>query len=261
MSTVPWLIRRWKDGFFEDIEDEVVREVPLTLFLNERELVTLLTLGEHTEELAVGFLRSERLLRSRDDLLDVRLEEGRAHVRTRSDTGFVEKLLEKRTVTTGCGKGSTFYHPLDALTLEPFSAEPPEPLFSPEAILGRMKDLEARSGVYERTGGTHNASLADPARTLLFRTDIGRHNAVDMLIGECFLGRLTTHDKILLTTGRITSEILIKAAKVGIPVIVSRSSPTGMAIRLARELNLTVIGRVRSGSMVLYSGAENVLPD
>jgi FdhD protein len=106
----------------------------------------------------------------------------------------------------------------------------------------------------------HNCALARPDEIFLFRADIGRHNAVDMIIGECFLGGLPTHDKVLLTTGRITSEILIKCAKAGIPALISRSAATSLALQLARQLKMTVIGYVRGGTMVVYTGGENLAP-
>ena len=256
MSTAFWKIRRWSGGRFEELSDEVVREEPLTLYVNGREVVTLLTLGGHPEELAVGFLRAEGFLSRRGDLLGLRAEEGAVRVEAAVDAALVERLLEKRTVTTGCGKGTTFYHPLDALRLRPLV--PGGPLFSPDGILGRMRELEGRSEVFRRTGGVHNASLAEEGRTLLFRTDIGRHNAVDMLGGRAFLDGMPLGRAALLTTGRVSSEILLKAAKMGVPVLVSRSAPTELALRLADELGLTVAGYARAGRMNVYTHFDRI---
>ncbi|GAB4257194.1 MAG: formate dehydrogenase accessory sulfurtransferase FdhD [Deferrisomatales bacterium] len=255
MGAVPWGVRRFRGGTWEAVEDVVVDEVPLTLYVNGREVVTLLTLGEHPLELAVGFLRSEGFFAARDELLGWEEEDGAVRVQLARDVTAVERLLDKRTVTTGCGKGTTFYHALDALRCRPVASAT---RFAPEAVLKWMGELQRRSGLYRRTGGTHNASLADGARTVCFRTDIGRHNAVDMLGGWAFLNAVDLGRTALLTTGRISSEILIKGAKMGAPLIVSRSAPTALALRLARELNVTVVGYVRNGRFNVYTHGERL---
>jgi FdhD protein len=235
----------------------VVREIPLTIFLNDHEIVTLLCTGAYLESLAVGFLRSEGFLRHRDSLRSVEVDHSRHLVRVSSaeDAELAEQLLGKRIITSGCGKGSTFYHALDSL-----QSRPPEHrlVVHPDQVRHLMAELNRRSELYRRSRGVHNCALAVPDGILLFRADIGRHNAADMIIGECFLGELPTHDKILLTTGRITSEILIKCAKARIPMLISRSAATSLAVQLARELTMTIVGYVRGGNMVVYTGGENL---
>lgn len=237
----------------------VVRETPLTIFLNDHEIVTLLCTGAHVESLAVGFLSSEGLIRHRDRLRSVEVDQSRHVVRVSSaeDTELAERLLGKRMITSGCGKGTTFYHALDSL-----QSRPPEHRLTlrPDQVRQLMAELNQRSDLYRRSRGVHNCALAVPDGIVLFRADIGRHNAADMIIGECFLGGIPTHDKVLLTTGRITSEILIKCAKARIPVLISRSAATSLAVQLARELTMTVIGYVRGGNMVVYTGAESLTP-
>jgi FdhD protein len=238
----------------------VVREVPLTIFLNEQEIVTLLCTGAHVESLAVGFLNSEGLLRDRGRLRGVEVDRSRHLVRVSSseDAGFAEQLLGRRIITSGCGKGTIFYHVLDSLQSRPVEHHL---ALRAEQVRHLMGELNRRSELYRRSRGVHNCALALPGEIVLFRADIGRHNAVDMIIGECFLEGLPTRDKILLTTGRITSEILIKCAKAGIPALVSRSAATSLALQLARELKMTVIGYVRGGSMVVYAGDEHINHD
>jgi FdhD protein len=235
----------------------VVREIPLTIFLNDHEIVTLLCTGAYLESLAVGFLRSEGFLRHRDGLRSVEVDHSRHLVRVSSaeDAQLAERLLGKRIITSGCGKGSTFYHALDSI-----QSRPPEHrlVVRPDQVRHLMAELNQRSELYRRSRGVHNCALAVPDGILLFRADIGRHNAADMIIGECFLGELPTHDKILLTTGRITSEILIKCAKARIPMLISRSAATSLAVQLARELTMTIVGYVRGGNMVVYTGGENL---
>jgi FdhD protein len=255
VSTTIWKIKRWKEGAFTRCDDEVVEELPLTIFANGKEIVTLLTLGENPAELAVGFLRSEGFLSAREDILELKEEEGIVRLTLKGDLSLVESLLERRTLTTGCGKGTTFYHPLDALRVKPLDTEA---VFSPEEILARMGEVQTRSEVFQRTGGTHNASLASPEKTLLFRADIGRHNAVDMLGGRALLDGLDMGNLALFTTGRVSSEILLKTAKMGVAVLVSRSAPTALALRLGEQLGMTVVGYVRGGRFNVYTNPQRV---
>jgi FdhD protein len=212
-------------------------------------------MGENSAELAAGFLRSEGFLSSREDILELKEEEGAVRLKLRGDIGLVESLLDRRTVTTGCGKGTTFYHPLDALRVKPLESGA---VFSPEDILARMGEVQTRSEVFQRTGGTHNASLASPDKTVLFRSDIGRHNAVDMLGGRALLDGVEVGGLALFTTGRISSEILLKTAKMGVAVLVSRSAPTALALRLGEQLGMTVVGYVRGGRFNVYTNPRRV---
>lgn len=248
-----------RDGSRERTGAAITRELPYTLYVNGAEIITLMCAGVCLESLAVGFLKSEGLIKDREKLLSVEIDavKGFARIGTSEETELAQKLSGKRTVTSGCGKGSTFHNSLDALQ----SRKIEKPVSIEENhIRNLMTELHSRSDLYKETHGVHNCALADAEGIAIFRADIGRHNAVDMLVGVSFLHDIPTGDKILLTTGRITSEILIKAAKVGIPAIVSRSSPTSMAVRLAKELNLTIVGRARAGAMTVYNGEENVLP-
>ncbi|MDY0041702.1 MAG: formate dehydrogenase accessory sulfurtransferase FdhD [Desulforhabdus sp.] len=235
----------------------VIKEQPVTLYLNGREVVTLLCAGHHLEELAVGFFFGEGFLKRRTDLQDVHVDgsAGKVEVTVAGDPSLVESLWQKRTVTSGCGKGSLFYFSIDALLSKPVSSSL---TFSPQQVRDRVEDLNRMSGTYRRTHGVHNTALASPDEIVLFRDDIGRHNAVDMIVGYAFLHDISLHDMLLITTGRLTSEILIKAAKVGIPVLISRNTATSLAIELAKALNITLIGYVRAGRFTLYSGSQRV---
>lgn len=257
MGAVPWQVCRYReaDDAFTRVDDVVVDEVALTLYVNGTEIVTLLTLGDHLLELGLGFLRSEGFVRAREDLLGWEEEPGALRIRVARDVDAVRGLMEKRTVTTGCGKGTTFYHALDALRCRPVLTQP---CFAPRDLLRRMRELQERSELYRETGGTHNASLVGSEGTRLFRTDIGRHNAVDMIGGRAFLDGLDVGGSALLTTGRISSEILVKVAKMGVPVLVSRSAPTALALRLAEELGVTVVGYVRNGRFNVYTSPDRI---
>ena len=236
----------------------VVREIPLTIFLNDREIITLLCTGAHIESLAVGFLKSEGMLQHLSNLQKV--EKGTdgqtVRVYTNEPTEMAEKLFGKRTLTSGCGKGTIFYNVLDSLQSQPVKNQVS---IRVDQVRKLMTELHKRSELYRLSRGVHNCGLATIKKILLFRADIGRHNAVDMIMGECFLQEMDTSDKILITTGRITSEILIKAAKMKIPMLISRSAATSLSLDLAHKLNMTVIGYVRGGSILAYTGGENLI--
>jgi FdhD protein len=235
----------------------VVQEVPLTIRYNGREIITLLTLPEHQEELAVGFLASEGFLAGRQDLLHAGIDpRGRqADIRGRADAGLAERLMERRTVTSGCGKGTTFYHALDALTVK----SPPSHLrLAGERVVGLAGEMNRATLAARGAGGVHHAALADGGGILLLREDIGRHNAVDKLHGRVFLDGRETAGLFLITTGRITSEILIKAAKLGVPLVVSFSRPSSLALELAGRLGISVMGGVRGRQGTLYHDAGHV---
>jgi FdhD protein len=236
----------------------LIKEQPVTLYLNGREIVTLLCAGHHLDELAAGFFYAEGFLEKAADLesLEVNEAEGKVNLRIRADDSLTERLWQKRTVTSGCGKGSLFYYSLDALLSRPIAGSTMR--VSASGVLDRVEDLNRLSDTYRRTHGVHNSAVADEDRILLFRDDIGRHNAVDMIVGHFFLKDVSLEDKLLITTGRLTSEILIKAAKVGIPILVSRNTATSLAVELARSLNVTLIGYARGGRFTVYTGEERI---
>jgi FdhD protein len=250
-----WIFDR--EGHGVERSQWLIREQPVTLYLNGREIVTLLCAGHHLEELATGFFYAEGFLETRADLesLEVNEAEGKVHVTIHRDMSLLDRLWQKRTITSGCGKGSFFYYSLDALLSQPIAAKT---RVSANQILGRVEDLNRLSETYRRTHGVHNSAAADGDRIVLFRDDIGRHNAVDMIVGHFFLNDISLEDKLLITTGRLTSEILIKAAKVKIPILVSRNTATSLAVELARSLNITLIGYARAGKFTVYSGEQRI---
>jgi FdhD protein len=245
------------DGAVEQVHQWVIEETPVTIYINDREIVTLLCAGRHLDELAVGFAYAEGFLDGPDDMkgLAVDHENGRVLLELREDTSLAARLWNTRTITSGCGKGTVFYNALDALLAQPMENGP---LFPVRAVWERMEDLHRLSQTYRRTHGVHNCALADASGIRLFRDDIGRHNAVDMLIGHSVLHGMPLADKMLLTTGRLTSEIVIKAAKVGLPMLVSRNMATTLAIRLAETVNMTLIGYARAGKFTVYSGEKRL---
>lgn len=247
-----------KEGVQVNIEDPVTSESPLTVYFNEQELVTLLCTWEHIDELAVGFLRSEGFIRNRDDIENIEIDESRGEVRVkaRQPATVARHTFLKRYITTGCGKGTSFYNLADAVS------KPVETGYRVafSEVLDLMGQAQRMSELFKQTGGVHSSALCTAEEILFFREDIGRHNTVDKLIGRCLLDGIETGDKILLTTGRISSEILVKTAKMGIPLIASRSAPTDLAIKYAGELGVTIAAFVRNRRMNIYTNSHRIIP-
>jgi len=233
-------------------KDQVVMETPLTIFLNEREFVTLLCSPDKLDYLAVGFLRSEGLINTAEDLANITVdyEKGIVFVRTKAPADLVEKLYGKRTITSGCGKGTLFFHVLDSLQSKPVESDMQ---IGAETLIKLMTSLQENSVLFKTTGGVHSAALADKEKILFCSEDIGRHNAVDKIVGECIIKKIPLSDKILLSSGRLSSEIVIKGAKLGMPFIVSRSAPTSLSVELAEQMGITLVGFVRGRRLNVYS--------
>lgn len=250
---------RWRDGILSAVEVPVVREIPVNLRLNGREIITLLASDDALDFLAAGFLKAEGFVSRREDILAIRVDPTgeTVDVEAANVDSLAEQLLERRAVTSGCGKGTTFTHAFDALQAR---QAPAGPKVSGGQLRNLMQGLLRGSELYREAGAVHSAALATVGEIVLFRDDIGRHNAVDKIHGECFLRAIPVVDKILLTTGRISSEILVKAAKLGVAILVSRSSPTVLALELAERTGITVVGQVRGGSLTVYTGAGRMSP-
>ena len=239
------------------IEDVVAKESPLTIILNNREVVTLLCSPANSRYLAVGFLFSEGLLKSKDEIRKILVDDRRGVVRveTEGDEELAPDALFKRFITSGCGRGASFYSAIDAQ--DQVKVESRLKISTLE-ILALVHEFQHRSQVYRSTGGVHSAALCDISDILLFNEDIGRHNAVDKIFGACILNNIATDDHILITSGRISSEILLKIARRNVPVIVSKSAPTNLGVKLANDLGVTLVGFVRGKRMNVYTHAERI---
>jgi FdhD protein len=240
-----------------NIEDVVAREFPLTIILNNRELVTLLCSPTNLKYLAVGFLFSEGLLKSKDEIKKIIVDDRRGVVRveTEGDEELAGDALFKRFITSGCGRGASFYIAADAR--DPVKVESRVEISTPE-VLALVNEFQHHSQVYRATGGVHSAALCDKRDILVFNEDIGRHNAIDKIFGQCILNDLATDGHIIITSGRISSEILLKVARRNVPIIVSKSAPTGLGVRLAGDLGLTLVGFVRGKRMNVYTHTERI---
>jgi FdhD protein len=250
------ILRVERDGARETT-DPVIREAPLTVYLNGREFVTLLCTPELMDMLAVGFLRSEGLIREFSEVTSLRLDEEQGFVFIETQGGsLAEKLYGKRTITSGCGKGTVFFSVLDALTSERITSGV---TVTVAQIHGLMHALQERALLFQLTGGIHSAALCTPEGVVYFCEDIGRHNAVDKILGLCLRDGVTISDKILVTSGRISSEILVKSAKLGLSMLVSRAAPTTLSVDLAEKIGITLVGFARGQRLNVYSHAERVV--
>jgi FdhD protein len=249
---------RLKDGVRESVQDPVTCESPLTIYLNDRELVTLLCTLEYLDELAVGFLYSEGFVKTREDITDIKIDfkQGMARVSAKETSTIAEHTFLKRYITTGCGKGTSFYQLTDAVCRPVVNTEFK---ITSGQILSLMLQAQRMSDLFKTTGGVHSSAVCTHDEILFFREDIGRHNSVDKLTGRCFLDGIDTSDKILLTTGRISSEILVKVARLGVPLIASRSAPTDLAVKHAVEMGVAIAAFVRNNRMNIYTYPERVL--
>lgn len=247
----------WEEKL-EEIEDTVVVEYPLTIFINEEEFITLLCSPRALDYLVVGFLASEGIIKDKKQIksLQIDSEKGHAYIELTNFSSFSDKLFGKRTVTTGCGKGTVFYNVLDSLAA---NINEDTLTITAEGVLKLIREFNQSSDTFKDTGGVHSCSLCDANGMLIFQEDIGRHNALDKIIGEAQYKNIVLKDKILLTSGRISSEMIIKASKHNIPIIISRSAATELSINIAKELNITLIGFARGKRMNIYNGKNRVL--
>jgi len=238
-------------------EDITTIEFALTIILNNQELVTLLCSPADLKYLAIGFLVSEGLLKSKDEIKKIVVDDQRGVVRveTEEDKGLASQLLFKRLITSGCGRGASFYSTADVKNQAKVESQI---TISAPQVFALVNQFQHRSQVYKATGGVHSAALCDTKSILLFSEDIGRHNAIDKIFGECILTDLPTQDRIMITSGRISSEILLKVAKRNIPILISKSAPTNLGVKLAADLGITLIGFARGKRMNVYTDSWRV---
>lgn len=238
-------------------QDLVVKETPLTIFVNDQELVTLLCSPIHQKNLAIGFLFSEGFLEKKDDIKSIILSETRGVVWIRLNRQFEmdENFRKSRTITSGCARGLTFHKLFDTRDSEYIDSKH---TVKAKIISKVSAELKQNSILYQQSGGAHSATLYHKNKILFSRQDIGRHNAVDKIIGECLVKEISSDNKILMTSGRVSSEILLKAARWKFPILISRTAPTSAAIEIAKELGVTLIGFVRGKRMNIYTNTWRI---
>ena len=243
---------RIKEGERQDIEEKVAREAVLRIFINEHEIAALSCTPSDQIYLAVGFLISEGFLKSSAEIKNIDSSEGEVTVHTKSPYEVPEDFGRKGVLTSGCGKGKTFASWEEINPMEDTLINLNLSLGSDE-ILDIMSSFQKRSELFRETGGVHSAALARRETIVLFNEDIGRHNAVDKVLGESFLKGINLKDKFLVTSGRTSSDIVSKLWNCGLSMVVSRAAPTSLAVKMAQKLGITVVGFVRGRRMNLYS--------
>jgi FdhD protein len=241
-----------------EIEAVVTVERPLTIFLNAQEIVTAMTIGDYPEYLAIGFLLNQNMLRPDDIVTGVDYDEDLSVVvvRTERATDYEEKL-KKKVQTSGCAQGTVFgdlMEALDAVSL-------PRTELRTSWLYALTQTINTTPSLYLEAGAIHGCVLAVRDRPLVYMEDVGRHNAVDKIAGWMFREKVTGADKIFYTTGRLTSEMVLKTVRMGIPILVSRSGFTAWGVELARKADLTLIGRARGKRFTALSGIERIVFD
>jgi len=241
----------------EVLPTAIAGEHPLTLYVDKREIVTLMTLGQAPEALAIGYRRNQRLIGSVEEIAEVQVDWDTEAVavttRNRSE-GAERKMrdkMKKRTVTTGCGQGTVFgdlMEEIDSIRLRD------DVRLTEETLYGLLDTVRRHETIYKSAGAVHGCALADGAEIISFVEDVGRHNAVDAIAGQMWLDGIDGSDKIFYTTGRLTSEMVIKAAQMRIPFLVSRSGLTQMGYEIANKVGITMLGRAVGKHYLLFTG-------
>lgn len=246
-----------QDG--KPVETSVVMERPLTLFLNGQEIVTMMTIGDHPNYLAVGYLLNQNMLRAGDKVTAIEYDEDLETVVVRTDrrTNF-EKKLRKKTLTSGCAQGTVFgdlMEKFDEIKL------PAEAVLRTSWLYQLTKKINTAPSLYLAAGAIHGCVLCEEDRPLVYMEDVGRHNAVDKIAGYMHLHGIPPDGKIFYTTGRLTSEMVIKTVQMRIPILVSRSGFTAWGVDLARRAGLTLIGRAKGKRFVALAGESRIVYD
>jgi FdhD protein len=240
------------------IETSVVVERPLTIFLNRQEIVTAMTIGDHPDHLAVGFLLNQNMLRPDDVVTEVEYDDDLevVVVRTERATNY-EKKLKKKIQTSGCAQGTVFGDLMEAIE----TAQLPKAELRTSWLYALTNKINTTPSLYLEAGAIHGCVLCQEDRPLVYMEDVGRHNAVDKIAGWMFKNKVPAGDKIFYTTGRLTSEMVIKTVRMGIPILVSRSGFTAWGVELAKKAGLTLIGRARGKRFVALSGEDRIVYD
>lgn len=258
-SVVPRKVIEVSGNNFMETTEIIVEEKAITIYVFAKELTTIVCSPWDEIQLAIGFLHSEGILKNPEDLQKITLDKEKGLVYAEVKGFFEnepEKLFLKRHITPSGGRSkSSYFYSADALLYHEIKTNL---CISKESVKHLANLLQNNSRLFQKTGGVHSAALAKDEELVIFYEDIGRHNTLDKILGRCFMEGISTHDKILLFSGRVSSEILLKTAKIGVPVIISRSAPTDLALQLAEDLGITVIGFARGERFNIYTHPERI---
>ena len=250
---------RGRDQDGKEIETSVVSERPLTLFLNSQEIVTMMTIGDYPDLLGVGYLLNQNMLKSDDVITGIDHDDdlGIVVVRTERQTNYEEKL-KKKVRTSGCAQGTVFGDLMEEFEDVKLDANA---RVHTSWLYALQKKINTAPSLYLKAGAIHGCVLCEKDKPLIYMEDVGRHNAVDKIAGYMFMNKIAPAGKIFYTTGRLTSEMVIKTVKMGMPVLMSRSGFTAWGVDLARQSGLTLIGRMRGKRFVVLAGEERIVYD
>tara|TARA_B100001027_G_scaffold77191_1_gene52728 strand:- start:732 stop:1598 length:867 start_codon:yes stop_codon:yes gene_type:complete len=249
---------------FDEYEKErtfpITGELPLTIYLDKKEIVTLMTLGHYPEALVIGYLRNQGIINHINQLKSVHVDwsVNSAAVTTNGlDLSKVDNKLKHKIVTSGCGQGTTFSGVMDDLKDKKIKMK----ITKQSTIYHLLKLLHDKNEIYRRSGAVHGCALCDDDKILDFVEDVGRHNAVDAIAGHMWLNDISGEDKIFYTTGRLTSEMVIKVAQMNISTLLSRSGITEMGLNVAKDTQVTLLGRAKGKHFLIYNGKNNIVFD
>ncbi|GAM59693.1 formate dehydrogenase chain D [Vibrio ishigakensis] len=247
------------DEYGEKLVKQIACERPLTVMLNWKEVVTLMTLGSRPESLVLGYLKNQGFISDPDAIesLIIDWETSSAAVITKENIDHIEGALKKKTVTSGCGQGTMYGNVMKQLE----NYQVPQVPLKQSEIYATLEALTHYNDTYKKAGAVHGCAVCKGDEVLSFVEDVGRHNAVDTLAGEMWLNQDSGEDKIFYTTGRLTSEMVIKVAQMGIPVLLSRSGVTQMGLDLAKQFGITTIARAKGLRFQAFTGADKILFD
>ncbi len=234
----------------------VTEEVPFTVEVNGREIATLLCSPDDLRDLVAGFLYTSGLANEAPRTEDIVIDNERWNANVSMSGGIPEDMVFRRIYTSGCGRGIIFHSPLDILNRAPLADGFK---IKAEAVTSLMNEFLSSSAEHRETRGVHSAALADADGILIFRDDIGRHNAFDKVVGAALLAGISLEDKAILSSGRISSEIFSKALRCRVPVLVAAGVPTNQAVKLARQVNMALAGRTRGNRTIVYSAEERII--
>ncbi|QQZ09790.1 formate dehydrogenase accessory sulfurtransferase FdhD [Heyndrickxia vini] len=252
-----YLIGKYNGESLSHVQDDIAIEFPLTIHVDGEEFATMVCSPTHLQELVIGFLASEGLIRRHSEIASISIDDshGFAYVDLVNKKVINKDLYSKRFIGSCCGKSRQFYFHNDVRTAKTITNTT---TITIEQSFHLMNLLQHQSADFRLTGGVHNGALCTTNEMIINRTDIGRHNALDKLYGYCLKEKITRSDKIIAFSGRLSSEVILKVAKIGIGIILSKSAPTSLGIDLANDLGITIIGFIRKNQLNIYTHPERV---